>query len=158
MSPAEMLSIAMGAAALLLSIPGTLLALRQLRTPAPAATPAPRPLVFARLALFAYAATMLVLIAAVLGGPDEAGEAVVFFGALALIAVVLAFSLKAGRGLASRLAQLFSGLSALYFLFLAASSIEGGEVGPLLWAVPVVAGLCVAVIALLAAAGRRPLT
>jgi hypothetical protein len=67
-SPAETLSIAMGAAALLLSIPGTPLALRQLRTSTPAAsTPSartPRPVVFARLALFAYAATMLIPIAA----------------------------------------------------------------------------------------------
>jgi hypothetical protein len=56
---------------------------------------------------------------------------------------------------ACRLAQLYSGLSALYFILLAVSSVEGQDTGRWLLAVPVVVGLCVAVIALLAAAGRN---
>jgi hypothetical protein len=160
MSPSETISAVLAAAALLLSLPGTLLALRQLRTLSPAAqrVPAPRAVVFARLALFAYAATMCGIIAVVNAQEKEgvAPETAISYGVLALVAAGLGMSLGAGRNWARVAAWIFSGISLLYFVFLGLATIEESGLDPLAIALTMlVGGLAIICLVLLATSGAK---
>ena len=91
---------------------------------------------------------------------DEVGAApdiIVFYGGLALVAAVLAMLLRSRRSGVARTAQVFSGLSAAFFVFVLVSSIaDDEELGPLPVVVPVIAVLSLAVIILLAGGSIRP--
>ncbi len=150
----ETLSLVLAAAALLVSLPSAVLALRQLR-PATATATAPRSAVVAKMALFAYVAVMFAL-TAFYAFVDPKVETSLVYGGLAAVAVLLAQQLRQGHPGWWLAALAFSTLNILYVVMLGLGALieEGMLIPTILLTVLLLTATVTATVALMAPAAR----